>query len=53
MPHSPISPRWAKAVVMMASDAIKRMSHDSTSGTPMPATAPLIAAITGLSNDRK
>ena len=41
-------PRRANAVVNFAPDAAKRMSHIMACTSPMPAHAPLIAAITGL-----
>ena len=51
MPHSAIRPRWANEVVSTAEVLIKRRSQASVTGTPIPATAPLIAAITGLATD--
>ncbi len=53
MPHSAISPRWANEVVITADVLISRMSQASATGTPIPATGPLIAAITGLASDMK
>ena len=46
-PHSAIRPRWANAVRNTASSAMKRRSQLSAMGTAIPATAPLMAAITG------
>ena len=51
MPHSAISPRWANDVVTTADVLIQRRSQASATGTPIPATAPLIAATTGLAID--
>ena len=51
MPHSAIRPRWANDVVITASWFMNRRSQASAIGTAMPATAPLIAAITGLRID--
>ena len=45
MPHSAISPRWANDVVTTADVLIQRRSQASATGTPIPATGPLIAAI--------
>ncbi len=50
-PHSATSPRWANDVVSTVSVFMKRRSHASTIGTPIPATGPLMAAITGLGTD--
>jgi hypothetical protein len=47
-PNSAGRPRRAKAVVIRAPDAANRTSADSASTNPIPAHAPLIAAITGL-----
>lgn len=48
MPYSAISPRRAKDVVNLAPAAANRTSHISAWVRPMPAQAPLIAAMTGL-----
>ena len=52
MPCSATSPRRAKAVVSLAPDAAKRMSHISACTRPMPAHGPLIAAMIGLGIER-
>ena len=48
MPYSAIRPRRANAVVNLAPGAAKRRSHIIACTRPMPAHAPLIAAMTGL-----
>ncbi len=48
MPYSAISPRRANEVVNFAPAAANRTSHISAWVSPMPAQAPLIAAMTGL-----
>ncbi len=48
MPYSAISPRRANDVVNLAPSAAKRTSHANAIVRPMPAHAPLIAAMTGL-----
>ncbi|MOA11727.1 hypothetical protein D3C78_1316820 [compost metagenome] len=48
MPYSAVSPRRAKAVVMVASSAANRMSQNSAWIRPIPTVAPLSMAITGL-----
>ena len=45
-PPSAMSPRRAKAEAMLTPEAAKRMSQWSAMAKPMPAQAPLIAAIT-------
>ena len=41
-------PRWLKDVVILARVVVKRRSQFIATTRPMPAQAPLIAAITGL-----
>ena len=48
MPYSAIRPRRANEVVNLAPAAANRTSHISAWVSPMPAQAPLIAAMTGL-----
>ncbi len=48
MPYSAIRPRRLNAVVNLAPAAANRTSHISACVRPMPAHAPLIAAINGL-----
>ena len=50
MPYSAMRPRRAKAVVNLAPAAAKRTSHISACVSPMPAHAPLMAAMIGLRN---
>ena len=50
MPYSAINPRRANAVVNLAPAAANRTSHINAWVSPMPAHAPLIAAMTGLRN---
>ena len=52
MPYSAPSPRRAKAVENLAPRAANRTSHISAWVSPIPAHAPLIAAISGLRNSR-
>ena len=52
MPYSAPSPRRAKAVENLAPRAANRTSHISAWVSPIPAQAPLIAAISGLRNSR-
>ena len=52
MPCSAMRPRRAKAVVNLAPAAAKRRSHMSAWHRPMPAHAPLMAAMTGLGMSR-
>ena len=49
MPYSLASPRRAKAVVITASSAAKRMSANSACTSPRPAVAPLSIAMMGRS----
>ena len=48
MPYSAISPRRANEVVNLAPSAANRTSHTNAIVSPIPAQAPLIAAMTGL-----
>jgi len=52
-PNSATRPRWENDVVMTAFSFMNRMSAPRTIGTPMPATAPLMATTIGLGTDMK
>jgi hypothetical protein len=51
LPHSATRPRLENAVMNDACSEAKRMSHEQTMGTAMPATGPLTAAMIGLRID--